>query len=77
MKVKTKVKAGNDRIISNHNQTAKGLRVKSKVKAGTDATTDAAGRIISNHNQTLKGLRVRSSVKAGGIRWNHNQSVTR
>ena len=34
MRVKSKVKAGNDRIIMNHNQTQKGLRVKSRVKAG-------------------------------------------
>ena len=34
MRVKSNVKAGNDRIISNHNQTAKGLRVRSSVKAG-------------------------------------------
>lgn len=68
MKIRSNVKAG--ALSANHNQTAKGLRVKSNVKAGNN------GRIISNHNQTLKGLRVRSSVKAGGIRWNHNQTVT-
>jgi hypothetical protein len=34
LRVKSKVKAGNDRIITNHNQTAKGLRVRSSVKAG-------------------------------------------
>ena len=46
MKVKSNVKAGNNRIISNHNQTSKGLRVKSKVKAGAD-------RIIMNHSQSV------------------------
>ena len=44
MKVKTKVKAGNDRIIMNHSQSVKGLRVKSKVKAGY---------IERQHNQTV------------------------
>ena len=34
LRVKSKVKAGEDRIISNHNQALKGLRVKSQVKAG-------------------------------------------
>ena len=43
MKVKANVKAG--RIAFNHNQTAKGLRVKSSVKAG--------GVTLSNHNQTV------------------------
>lgn len=49
MKVKSNVKAGNDtdRIILNHNQSVKGLRVKSGVKAGNN------GRIISNHNQSF------------------------
>ena len=43
MKVKANVKAG--RIAFNHNQTAKGLRVKSSVKAG--------GIRLTNHNQTV------------------------
>lgn len=45
MKIKSNVKAGGVKL--NHNQTAKGLRVKSNVKAGEN------GRIISNHNQTV------------------------
>jgi hypothetical protein len=43
MKVNVDVKAG--RIAFNHNQTAKGPRVKSSVKAG--------GINLSNHNQTV------------------------
>ncbi|HEX8338897.1 MAG TPA: hypothetical protein VF621_19415 [Pyrinomonadaceae bacterium] len=34
LRVKSKVKAGTDRIILNHNQSVGGLRVKSDVKAG-------------------------------------------
>ncbi|HEX8151069.1 MAG TPA: hypothetical protein VF591_28050 [Pyrinomonadaceae bacterium] len=34
MRIKSNVKAGADRIILNHNQTLKGLRVSSSVKAG-------------------------------------------
>ena len=80
MRVKTNVKAGDTggeagRILVNHNQTAKGLRVKSKVKAGI---------MTSNHNQSVKGLRVKSNVKAGDgggdpgrIYMNHNQTAAR
>ena len=46
MKVKSKVKAGGASL--NHNQTAKGLRVKSSVRAGNEQC-----RIISNHNQAV------------------------
>jgi hypothetical protein len=45
MRIKANVKAG--AINPNHNQTAKGLRVKSNVKAGNN------GRIISNHSQSV------------------------
>ena len=44
MKVKSNVKAGEDRIIMNHSQTLKGLRVRSGVKAGG---------IKLNHNQSV------------------------
>lgn len=46
MKVKSKVRAGESGLATNHNQSAKGLRVKSKVKAG-----DAG--LSYNHNQTI------------------------
>ena len=44
LRVKSKVKAGQDRIILNHNQSVKGLRVESSVKAGG---------IKQNHNWTV------------------------
>jgi hypothetical protein len=49
---------------SNHNQAAKGLRVKSSVKAGLSLNF-AKVEYSSNHNQTAKCLRVKSGVKAG------------
>jgi hypothetical protein len=54
MKIKTNVRACGS---LNHNQTAKGLKVKSSVKAGA---------FTLNHNQTTSsGLKAKSSVKAG------------
>jgi hypothetical protein len=46
MKIKTNVKAGDtgDKITTNHNQTAAGLKVKTNVKAGDPPTTSGGSK---------------------------------
>ena len=68
LKVKTRVKAGDDRggyESDQHNQTlARSLKVKTNVKAG-DGGADP-NRVTANHNQkTARGLKVKTGVKAG------------
>ena len=56
VRIKSRVRAGERGIATNHNQAAKGVRVKSHAKAGG---------ISMQHNQTAKGLPVKSRIKAG------------
>lgn len=52
MRVKSSVKAGGVKL--NHNQKAKGLRVKSGVKAGDMSDPGPGDGVKLNHNQTVR-----------------------
>ena len=56
VRIRSHVKAGG--VHMQHNQAAKGLRVKSRVKAGLR-------QIGLNHNQAGRGIRIKSRIRAG------------